>query len=51
MDPLNRVETFAFADGSTLSLAGIVARIGTDGADTVTWTETARSSTAAPATM
>ena len=40
MDPLNRVETFAFADGSTLSLAGIVARIGTDGADTVTWTET-----------
>ncbi len=37
----NRIETFRFADGSTLSLAGIIARIGTDGADTFTWTETA----------
>jgi Ca2+-binding RTX toxin-like protein len=40
MDPLNRIETFAFADGSTLDVAGIVSRIGTDGNDTVTWTET-----------
>ncbi|MEW6454449.1 MAG: calcium-binding protein, partial [Pseudomonadota bacterium] len=40
MDPLNRIETFKFADGSTLTGAGIVSKIGTDGADTVTWTET-----------
>ena len=37
----NRIETFAFSDGSTLSAAGIVARVGTDQADSFTWTETA----------
>jgi Ca2+-binding RTX toxin-like protein len=40
-DPLNRIETFVLGDGSALSLAGIAGRFGTDGADTVTWTETA----------
>jgi Ca2+-binding RTX toxin-like protein len=39
-DPLNRIETFKFADGSTLDVAGIASRLGTNGADTVTWTET-----------
>lgn len=40
-DPLNRIETFRFTDGLTLGLAGILARLGTDGVDTITWTETA----------
>lgn len=29
MDPLNRIEALAIADGSTLDVAGIVSRIGT----------------------
>jgi Ca2+-binding RTX toxin-like protein len=37
----NRVEAFRFADGTTLDAAGIVARIGTDQADSFAWTETA----------
>ena len=37
----NRIETFRFADGSTLDVAGIIGRVGTEGADTLTWTETA----------
>lgn len=40
-DPLNRIETLRFADGTTLGLAGILAKLGTDGVDTITWTETA----------
>jgi Ca2+-binding RTX toxin-like protein len=40
MDPLDRVEAFHFADGQTLDVAGIISRIGTDGADTLTWTQT-----------
>ncbi|MCA3265855.1 MAG: hypothetical protein ING19_07265, partial [Azospirillum sp.] len=39
----NRVETFRFANGSTLGVAGIVGRIGTDQADVFAWTETAAS--------
>ena len=41
MDPLNRVETFRFADGTTLNLAAIIAKIGTEGDDTITWIESA----------
>jgi Ca2+-binding RTX toxin-like protein len=41
MDLLNRIETFKFADGTTLDLAAILAKIGTDGDDTITWIETA----------
>jgi Ca2+-binding RTX toxin-like protein len=40
MGPLDQIEAFHFADGQTLDLAGIISRIGTDGADTLTWTET-----------
>ena len=39
-DPLNRIETFKFADGSTLDLAGIASRFGTNNSDTFVWTET-----------
>jgi hypothetical protein len=41
MDPLDRIETFRFADGTTLNLAGIVATIGTRGDDTISWSESA----------
>ncbi|MBI3699143.1 MAG: hypothetical protein HY242_01680 [Afipia sp.] len=41
LDPLNRIETFSFADGTSLNLAGIVSHFGTDGDDTISWTETA----------
>ena len=38
-NPMNRIETLAFADGSTFSIAGILAHPGTAGADTLTWTD------------
>ena len=41
MDPLNRIETLRFADGTTLNVAGIVGKLGTDGADTISWTASA----------
>ena len=41
VDALNRIETFQLGDGTVLNLAGIAGRLGTDAADTVTWTETA----------
>lgn len=40
-DTLNRIETFKFADGTTLNAAAIVSQLGTDANDTITWTETA----------
>ena len=36
----NRIETFRFDDGSSLDVAGIISRVGTDEADTLSWTET-----------
>src|SRR5262249_49584341 len=41
MDSLDRIETFRFADGATLNVTGIVGAIGTEGNDTITWTESA----------
>ncbi|MBX9845800.1 MAG: hypothetical protein K2Z80_28750 [Xanthobacteraceae bacterium] len=41
MDALDRIEMFQLSDGTVLNLAGIIGRIGTDGVDTATWTETA----------
>jgi Ca2+-binding RTX toxin-like protein len=35
----NQIETFVFADGSTFSIAGILAHPGTDGPDVLSWTD------------
>jgi hypothetical protein len=40
-DPLDRIEFFSFADGSTFSISGIFAHGGTAGADTIAWTDAA----------
>ncbi len=37
----HRIEKFQFDDGSFLDIAGIAGRFGTDGADTIAWTESA----------
>ena len=34
MNPLNRIQTFQFADGTTLGVSGIVALVSSDGSDT-----------------
>jgi hypothetical protein len=39
--PYNRIEFFSFADGSTFSIAGILAHPGTAGADNLSWTDAA----------